>query len=97
MRVDIPLFYIMIGLEEFLDWQIEVDRFFKVMGVHENKQVKMVVIRLKSTTVVWWDKLVVQRQMQRNGSVRTWQRMKQLMLKRFLLEDYEQIIYNMYI
>ncbi|KAI5413200.1 hypothetical protein KIW84_057709 [Lathyrus oleraceus] len=79
----------MIGLKEFLDWQIEVDRFFKVMGIHENKQVKMVVIRLKSTTVIWWDKLAVQRQMQRKGLVRTWQRMKQLMLERFLLEDYE--------
>ncbi|KAI5412417.1 hypothetical protein KIW84_057187 [Lathyrus oleraceus] len=40
--------------QEIVDWQIDVDKFFNVMGVLENKQVKMAEIRLKSTTVVWW-------------------------------------------
>lgn len=66
MKDDIPLFYRMIGVEEFLDWHINVDRFFNVVGIFENKQVKMVAIRLKSIVVVWWDKLVVQRQRKRN-------------------------------
>jgi hypothetical protein len=84
-------------VEDFLDWHISVDRFFEVMGVPENKQVKMVVIKLKSIVVVLWDKLVVQRQRQRNGPVKTWRRMKQFMMERFLPEDYEEILYKMYI
>ncbi|XP_058774997.1 uncharacterized protein LOC131649250 [Vicia villosa] len=97
VKADIPLFYRTMGVEELLDWKIDVDRFFDVMGVPENKQVKMVAIRLKSTAAVWWDKLVVQRQRKRKRPIRTWQRMKQLMLERFLPEDYEHIIYKMYI
>ncbi|KAL1200872.1 hypothetical protein V5N11_034605 [Cardamine amara subsp. amara] len=97
VKADIPLFYGTMSVEEFLDWQIDVDRFFDVMEVPESKQVKMVVIRLKKTDVVWWDKLAIQRQRQRKGPVRTWRQMKQLMTERFLPEDYKQILYKMYI
>ncbi|XP_057452198.1 uncharacterized protein LOC130744018 [Lotus japonicus] len=97
VKADIPLFYGTMGVEEFLDWQIGVDRFFDIMGIPENKKVKMVAIKLKSIVAVWRDKLVIQRQRQRKGPVRTWRRMKQLMMERFLPEDYEQILYKMYI
>lgn len=59
MKADIPLFYGTMGVEEFMNCQIDDDRLFNVMGVLENKQVKMVAIRLKSTIVAWWNKLVV--------------------------------------
>ncbi|KAI5408118.1 hypothetical protein KIW84_054093 [Lathyrus oleraceus] len=39
--------------------------FFDVMGIHENRQVKMVAIMLESIDVVWWDKRVVKRQRQK--------------------------------
>ncbi|PNY16528.1 geraniol 8-hydroxylase-like [Trifolium pratense] len=85
VKAYIPLFHKTMEVEEFMDWQINVDRFFNVMDILENKQVKMVAIRLKSTVAVWWDRPVAQR------------KMKKLMLERFLPEDYEQIMYNMYI
>ena len=41
VKADIPLFYENMGVVEFLDWQIDVDRFFEVREVPENKHVKM--------------------------------------------------------
>ena len=97
VKADIPLFHGMMGVEEFLDWKIDVDRFFDVMDIPTNKQVKMVAIRMKNTATVWCDRLVVQRHRQMKRLIRTWRKMKQLMLERFLPEDYEQILYKMYI
>ncbi|CAM8882390.1 unnamed protein product [Rhodiola kirilowii] len=97
VKADIPLFHRTMAVEEFLDWQIEVDQFLEVMGVPENKQVKMVAIRLKGIAAMWWDKLVVQRRRQGKVPIRTWRRMKQLMLDYFLPEDYEQILYKLYL
>ncbi|KAI5401864.1 hypothetical protein KIW84_066358 [Lathyrus oleraceus] len=72
VKDDIPLFYETMAVDEFLNWQIDVDRFFDVIGILENKKVKMVVIGLKSIYVFWWDKLVLHRQWQRKGLVRSW-------------------------
>ncbi|KAL8098145.1 hypothetical protein AgCh_031064 [Apium graveolens] len=49
---DIPLFYGSLGVDEFLNWYIDVDKFFDVMDVPESKEVKMVAIRLKSVAAI---------------------------------------------
>lgn len=59
VKDDIPFFYETMWVEEFLDWKIDVDRLFDVIDISENKQVKMVEIKLKSTSTIEWDKLVV--------------------------------------
>ncbi|KAL9659458.1 hypothetical protein QQ045_024264 [Rhodiola kirilowii] len=94
---NIPLVYRNMRVKEFLNWQVDVDRFFDVMGVPKNIQVKMASMRLKSVPFVWWDKLVTVRQRERKGPVRTWRRHKQLMMEQFLPKDFEQISYKKHV
>ncbi|KAL9691609.1 hypothetical protein QQ045_012034 [Rhodiola kirilowii] len=75
------------GGQEFLNWQVEVDRFFEVMGVPKNIQVKMAGMRLKSVASMWWDKLVIQRQGERKVPIRSWS----------FPEEYELIPYKKYV
>lgn len=63
VKADISLLYRTVRLEKILDWKIDIERFFNVMEVLENKQVKMVANNLKVMMLSG----VVQRKRQRKA------------------------------
>lgn len=56
--MEIPIFNSHIWIKEVLDLLTEVERFFKVVEIPEKQKVKLVSVRHKSRTFVWWDQSI---------------------------------------
>nr|GEW02486.1 transposon Ty3-I Gag-Pol polyprotein [Tanacetum cinerariifolium] len=79
--------------DDFLDWLRTVDRIFDLRDTPDHIKVKLVAIRLKKVASLWWDH--VQNQQYREGKhrVESWDKMKRLMEKKFLLVTHKQDSY----
>jgi hypothetical protein len=57
MKVEIPSFSGNLEIEPFLDWIYEVEKFFDMAYVSEDKHVKLVAYKLKGGAAAWWEQL----------------------------------------
>ena len=81
-------------IEEFLDWLIEVERFFEDRNIAKKQQFKFVESKLKGEAWAWWEQL--QRMRTRLGKVpiEDWIKMKKYLKRRFLPPDYRDLMFQ---
>ena len=60
----------------------------------DERQVKLVSYKLRGGAAVWWERLQMDKRRQGRTPIRSWRRMKQLLMSRFLPPDYEQFIFQ---
>ena len=93
VKAEIPSFNGNVDIEGCLDWLYEVETFFEVMEVPEDRRVPLVAYKLKGGAGAWWHRVQEERRLRGEPRVRTWRQMKGLLKGRFLPADYDQILF----
>nr|GEY03188.1 hypothetical protein [Tanacetum cinerariifolium] len=80
--------------DEFIDWLNTVERTFNYQDVPEDVKVKIVAIKLKRHAFVWWEQLKLRRAHENKSKIRTWEKMKRELQKKFLPDGFRKEIYD---
>ena len=96
MKLELPWFTGSLKIEEFLEWLVEVKRFFDYTKIPEEKQAKLVAYKLKGVASSWWEQVQQTRNRSAKSLVRTWVKMKKLLKNYFLPPDFEQVLYKQF-
>jgi hypothetical protein len=93
---DLPSFNGHLHIEDFLDWVMEVERFFDYMSIPEERKVKLVAYKFKGGAFAWWEQLQISCAQQGKGLVTSWLKMKTLLKARFFPPNFEQHLFQQY-
>ena len=74
--------------DEFLDWLHAVERVFNYKDILEDKKVKLVTLRLRRYTSLWWANHCAMRAKRGKSRIRTWAKSKSKLKDKFLLASY---------
>ena len=80
--------------EVYLEWEKKVEFIFECHNYSEEKKVKLVVIEFTDYAIIWWDQLVMKRRRNYERPIETWEKMKAIMRRRFILSHYYRDLYQ---
>jgi hypothetical protein len=84
IKLKIPAFKGKTDLESYLDWEKKIEMIFDIHRYYEEKTVKLAVVEFTDYTMVWWERLVVERKRNRERLVRTREELKTIMKKMYV-------------
>ncbi|WVZ70559.1 LOW QUALITY PROTEIN: hypothetical protein U9M48_019218 [Paspalum notatum var. saurae] len=94
VKAKIPTFNGSVDIKDFLDWLYEVETFFEIMNISQDRKVPLVAYKLKGGAGAWWHRHQEERRLRGEPRIRYWHQMKALLKARFLPADYEQILFT---
>uniref|UniRef100_A0A2N9F1F1 RNA-directed DNA polymerase n=1 Tax=Fagus sylvatica TaxID=28930 RepID=A0A2N9F1F1_FAGSY len=80
--------------EAYLEWEKKVELIFEYHNYSEKKKVKLVVIEFTDYAIIWWDQLVMNRRRNHERAIETWEEMRAIMRRRFVLSHYYKDLYQ---
>ena len=93
-KVEILEFEGRLDPDEFLEWLQTVKRVFEYKDVPKDKKVKLVALKLRKYTSLWWENLVKKREKRGKAKIRSSEKMGTKLKGRFLPPSYLQNNYS---
>ena len=80
--------------EAYIDWELKVEKIFRIHNFSEEKKVAMASLEFEDYANIWWEEQQAHRELHRQGPISTWDEMKYEMYARFVQEHYCQDLFN---
>ena len=80
--------------EAYLEWEKKMELVFDCHNYSELKKVKLAAIEFSAYAIIWWDQLLLNRRRSRERPIETWEEMKIVMRKWFVLSHYYRGLYQ---
>ena len=93
MKIDPPKVEGNLNPDLFIKWMEALERFFEIKGYSDEKAFKVVVLKLKKYASLWYENIKMQRAREGKPRIRTWSKLKKLVTKRFLPDNYKCDLY----
>ncbi|XP_027348022.1 uncharacterized protein LOC113859448 [Abrus precatorius] len=90
IKIDIPKFEGRLQPYEFVDWLQTVELVFELKDIPEEQKVKIVVVKLKKHASIWWENIKKKREREGRNKIKTWEKMKKELTRKFLPDHYYQ-------
>jgi hypothetical protein len=94
IKVDIPDFEGELQPDEFVDWLQAIECLFKYKEIPEEHKVKIVAVKLKKQALIWWENLKRRRKCEGKSKIKTWDKMRQKLIRKYLPPHYYQANFN---
>ena len=80
--------------EVYIDWELKIEKIFRIHNYSEEKKVAMASLELEDYASIWWEDFQAQYEKQMQPLISTWDDMKEVMYARFFPEHYRQDLFN---
>ncbi|XP_031270993.1 uncharacterized protein LOC116129386 [Pistacia vera] len=93
LKVDLPEFNGSLDLNDFIDWLHEIERVFEFKGYNDEKRCKVDILKFKEYASLWWENTRKKREREGKTRIRSWEKLKRVLKKRFLPDNHKQDLY----
>ena len=93
-KFSIPKFDGSIDPEDYLTWELKIEKLWRLYEYTEEKKVKLAASEFDGYALRWWDALVQNRRDDNDLPVMTWREMKRIMKERFVPTNYLRSVFD---